>query len=87
MAVPDESNPKGNTMKLFDQPIAVTLTTAQWLALQIALSDAWEYNLAKNFPVHAAENVALKRAIYVQTGAAIDAAAREIDEIRTARAA
>jgi hypothetical protein len=74
-------------MKLFDQPLTVTLTTAEWLALQIALSDAWEYNLAKNFPVHAAENVALKRAIAAQSQAAINAAAEEIDQRRAARAA
>jgi hypothetical protein len=73
-------------MKLFDQPLTVTLTTAQWLDVQVALSDAWSHN-EHRFPCIARENIALKHVLAAQTRAAIDAAAREIDERRAAREA
>jgi hypothetical protein len=73
-------------MKLFDQPLTVTLTTAQWLDVQVALSDAWSHN-ERHFPCIARENIALKRLLAAQTRAAIDAAAAQVDEMRAARAA
>jgi hypothetical protein len=74
-------------MKLFDQPLTVTLTTAQWLDVQVALSDAWSHNESHGFPHIAHENIALKRLLAAQTRTAIDAAANEIDDLRAARRA
>jgi hypothetical protein len=74
-------------MKLFDQPLTVTLTTAQWLDVQVALSDAWNHNDTHGFPNTARENVTLKRLIAAQSQAAINAACDEIEQQRAARAA
>jgi predicted solute-binding protein len=74
-------------MERYKQPLAVTLTTEQWLAVQCALTDAWELNDLKKFPMHSLGIIALKRAIAAQSQEAIDAAAREVDAAIIARAA
>lgn len=75
-------------MNLYDQPLTVTLTTSQWLAVQCALTDAWELNDLKKFPMHSLGIIALKRAIAAQSQEAIDAAARATtDQALAARAA
>lgn len=74
-------------MELYKQPITVTLTTEQWLAVQCALTDAWELNDLKKFPMHSLGIIALKRAIAAQSQEAIDAAASQVDAAILARAA
>jgi len=64
-------------MELFEQPVTVTLTAAQWLSVQCALSDAWTHNEAQ-YPETTRGIIALKRVLQAQTGAAIDAAARQV---------
>jgi hypothetical protein len=65
-------------MSLYDQPLTVTLTVAEWLEVQCALSDAWSHNNDCGFPEHARRIVRLKRRIEAQSGAAIDAASAQI---------
>ena len=64
-------------MSLYDQPFTVTLTVAEWLEVQCALSDAWTHNYPQ-FPMHARSIIDLKRRIAAQSGAAIDAASAQI---------
>jgi hypothetical protein len=71
-------------MNHFDQPLSITLTVAQWLDVQCALSEAWDWNLRNEFPMCAANIIALKRKIAARSQAAIDAAA---DAVTVARAA
>lgn len=65
-------------MSLYNQDLAVTLTVAEWLEVQCALSDAWSHNEDCGFPEHARRIVRLKQAIAAQSGAAIDAASAQI---------
>jgi hypothetical protein len=65
-------------MSLYDQPHTATLTVAEWLEVQCALSDAWSHNDDCGFHEHARRIVKLKQAIAAQSGAAIDAASAQI---------
>jgi hypothetical protein len=71
-------------MNPFEQPLTITLTVAQWLDVQCALSEAWDHNLRNGYPMCAANIIALKRKIAARSQAAIDAAA---DAVTVARAA
>jgi len=75
---------KATAMNPFEQPLTITLTVSQWLEIQCALSEAWDYNLRSGFPMCAANIIALKRKIAARSQATIDAAA---DAVTVARAA
>jgi hypothetical protein len=64
-------------MSLYDQNLAVTLTVAEWLEVQCALSDACTHNHGE-FPMLTGAIRELKRKIYAQAGGAIDAASAQI---------
>lgn len=65
-------------MDLFEKPLAVTLTVADWLEVQCALSDAWTHNNEAAFPFIARGIIGLKRRIAAQSQGDIDAAAAAV---------